>query len=93
MLLFLAWLSGNKWLKWLTQFFSVSGKNPMLAYAAGSLLLIPLLQLSGLHSYWSGMNANAWIGFLKGLIFTITVCGITIFFTKKRMDMEIIMHH
>lgn len=57
----------------------------MMAYVSGSLLVLPLLQLTGIYDVWSAMNHNAGMGFLKGLIFTLIACGITIPFTKKGM--------
>jgi predicted acyltransferase len=67
------------------RFFLWCGKNPMMAYVTGGLLLGPVLKLTGLYDYWAAMNTNAWVGFLKGFLFTIIACGITIPFTKKGM--------
>lgn len=64
-------------------YLSLIGRNPMLAYVAGSLLLMPILQLTGLHSIFDNMNSGVWPGFLKGVIFTGIVSLITIFCTKK----------
>lgn len=74
-----------QWLKPVYGFFCKCGSNPMMAYVSGSLLVLPLLQLTGVYDVWSAMNSNAWLGFLKGLIFTLIACGITIPFTKKGM--------
>jgi predicted acyltransferase len=67
------------------RFFVLSGQNPMMAYVSGSLLLLPLMHLTGLIHYWDEMNSNFFWGFLKGLLFTLVACGITIPFTKKGM--------
>ncbi len=67
----------------LNNYLSLIGRNPMLAYVAGSLLLMPILQLTGLHSIFDNMNSGVWPGFLKGVIFTGIVSLITIFCTKK----------
>lgn len=67
------------------RFFLWCGKNPMMAYVTGGLLLGPVLKLIGLYDYWAAMNTNAWIGFLKGFLFTMIACGITIPFTQKGM--------
>jgi Domain of unknown function (DUF5009) len=53
------------------------GRNPLLAYVAGSLCLLPLLHLSGLHAAWAGLNTSATTALLKGLLFTAAVVGIT----------------
>ena len=67
------------------QFMALSGQNPMMAYVAGSLLLLPLMHLTGLISYWDKMNSSILLGVFKGLLFTVIACGITIPFTKKGM--------
>lgn len=67
------------------RFMVLSGQNPMMAYVSGSLLLLPLMHLTGVIHYWNGMNGSFFIGFLKGLLFTIVACGVTIPFTKKGM--------
>lgn len=66
-------------------FFRWCGKNSMMAYVSGSLFLLPVMQITGIYEAWSGMNDSAWIGFLKGLVFSVVACGITIPFTKKGM--------
>lgn len=65
-------------------YFSVQGQNPMVAYVAGSLLLLPLMTLSGVKPYWDAMHQNAWMGFAKGVVFTGVVSLITYLFVKKR---------
>jgi hypothetical protein len=54
-----------------------------VAYVAGSLLLTPLLHITGAISLFEQLNANAWLGFLKGILFTGIVSAITILFTKR----------
>lgn len=61
-----------------------NGKNPMVAYVAGNLLLLPLLRITELYSYWDGLRQNAFLGFLKGLLFTALVSLVTVFFVKRR---------
>ena len=67
------------------RFMVLTGQNPMMVYVSGSLLLLPLMHLTGIYSYWDGMNNSFLLGFLKGLLFTMAACGITIPFTKKGM--------
>ena len=71
------------WLKSINQFFTLVGQNPMMAYVVGALFLIPLMKITGLYPYWNSMNTNWFLGFMKGFIFTVIACGITIPFTKK----------
>ena len=70
---------------WLLAFNVINGRNPMVAYVAGSLLLMPLLHLTGAVKFFDAMNTNAWIGFLRGVLFTAIVSLVTIFFTKKKL--------
>ena len=63
-------------------FLAHNGKNPMIAYTAGNLLLIPILKITTLSTLLDAMNSNAFLGFAKGLIFTGIVAIITVFFTR-----------
>jgi hypothetical protein len=64
-------------------FLALTGKNPMVAYVAGNLLLLPVLNITGVKPYWEMLKQNVWMGTLKGLIFTGIVALITIFFVKR----------
>jgi predicted acyltransferase len=64
-------------------YLSLNGRNPMVAYVAGNLLLLPVLHITGLIKVFDGMNGNPWIGFLRGVLFTGIVSLITILFTKR----------
>jgi hypothetical protein len=55
-----------------------TGRNPLLAYVAGALVVLPLLQLTGLHSAWLALNTSAATALLKGVLFTGAVLGITL---------------
>jgi predicted acyltransferase len=68
--------------KKLINYLAANGKNPMLAYVAGSLLVLPLLALSGLAPFWDAMHQNAGMGLLKGLLFTAAVSAITLLFNR-----------
>lgn len=65
-----------------SRFLVMSGQNPMIAYVASSMLVMPLLNIFGLADYLSVFNSNPWLGFLKGLIITSIVALVTIFFTR-----------
>jgi predicted acyltransferase len=65
-------------------YLSLNGKNPMIAYVAGNLVLLPLLQLTQTKQYWDAMNQNFFMGLMKGLVFTGIVSLITIFFVKRK---------
>ena len=70
------------YLKGLTNFLANNGKNPMIAYTAGNLLLIPLLKLTTLSNYLDAMNTGPFVGTARGLIFTGIVALITVLFTR-----------
>ena len=84
MLIFFTVFAHQKYLSGLIQYLSINGKNPMVAYVAGSLLLLPLLSLTHTKIYWDSLHQNAWMGFLKGILFTSIVSLITVFFVKKK---------
>ncbi|RZK44180.1 MAG: DUF5009 domain-containing protein [Pedobacter sp.] len=63
-------------------FIAANGKNPMIAYTAGNLLLIPLLKMTSLSTVLDSMNSNALMGFTRGIIFTGIVAMVTVFFTR-----------
>jgi predicted acyltransferase len=65
-------------------FLAANGRNPMVAYVAGSLLLLPLLHLTGLIRSWEALSSGPGAGFLKGLLFTACVSAVTLLFTRKK---------
>lgn len=65
-------------------YLATNGKNPMVAYVAGSLLLTPLLKLTGTQSWLDMLNINAYTGFLKGVIYTGIISLITFGFTRQK---------
>ncbi|HEU4471126.1 MAG TPA: DUF5009 domain-containing protein [Flavisolibacter sp.] len=77
-------LSQTEWGTGINTYLSLNGRNPMVAYVAGSLLLTPVLHLTGAITLFNSMNGNAWSGFFKGLLFTAIVSAITVFFTKRK---------
>ncbi len=84
MLLVFEGLRGLRFISGAVSFLSIQGQNPMVAYVAGSLLLFPLMTITGIKPYWDAMNQNAWMGFSKGVIFTGLVALITYLFVKSR---------
>ncbi|MDF2189635.1 DUF5009 domain-containing protein [Paraflavitalea sp. CAU 1676] len=64
-------------------YLSLNGRNPMVAYVAGNLLLLPLLHLTGAISLYGGMQHAVATGFLSGILFTGIVSLITVWFTKR----------
>lgn len=62
-----------------------NGKNPMVAYTAGNLLLIPLLKLSGAEVYLESVAGLPAGGLIRGLIFTGIVSLITLYCTRAKL--------
>lgn len=67
----------------INSYLSLNGSNPMVAYIVGGLLLTPVLHVTGAIAIFESMNSNAWLGFLKGVLFTGIVSLITALFTKR----------
>jgi len=67
-----------------SKLFATIGKNPLLAYVLGALMITPLLGLTGLKTYWDGMNTNAFMGVMKGISFTSLVCLVTFTASKYK---------
>ncbi len=77
-------MAGRKYGAAPVRYLSLNGKNPMVAYVTGNLLLLPLMELTRIRPFWDAMTQNVWMGFLKGLVFTAAVSLITIGFTRKK---------
>ncbi|AOC97008.1 hypothetical protein BB050_03930 [Flavobacterium anhuiense] len=67
-----------------TKFLILTGQNPMIAYVATSLVIMPILTLFTITEYFDVFNENAFTGFLRGLLLTMLAVLITIFFSKKK---------
>jgi predicted acyltransferase len=70
--------------KRIISYLAINGRNPMVAYVAGNLLLLPLLKLTGAIDLFSAMEHNVWLGVLRGLLFTGIVSLITVFFVQRK---------
>lgn len=68
----------------IVNYLAQNGRNPMVAYVTGNLLLIPVLHLTGLITPFKAMGSNVWTGFLQGLLFTGVVSLITVFFVRRK---------
>lgn len=62
----------------------LAGQNPMIAYVAPQLLIMPLLNLTGLAEYLNLLNGNAWTGFLRGMIVTSLALWVAAFCAKRK---------
>jgi predicted acyltransferase len=70
--------------KRIISYLAINGRNPMVAYVAGNLLLLPLLKLTGAIDLFSAMEHDVWLGVLRGLLFTGIVSLITVFFVQRK---------
>jgi predicted acyltransferase len=77
-------MAKRNYLSFVSHYLSLNGKNPMVAYVAGNLVLLPLLQLTQTKTYWDAMNQNFFMGLMKGVLFTAVVSLITLFFVKRK---------
>lgn len=84
MLVLFVVLSKQKFANKFVKYFALNGQNPMVAYVAGNLIVLPILSITKLKPYWTAMQQNVLMGCLKGILFTAVVSLITIFFVKKK---------
>lgn len=76
-------MAAAPWTSGLVRLLAEQGRNPMLAYVADNLLILPLLQLLGLYSLWNGLTGNAWEGLFKGVVVTGAVMAISLMATRR----------
>jgi predicted acyltransferase len=63
----------------------LTGQNPMVAYVAPQLVILPLFHLTGLDHYLSLLTGgNPWLGLLHGVIITTLAILLTVAFTKLK---------
>ena len=61
------------------------GQNPMLAYVAGTFLVVPVLALVGLMPHINKLyEITPWFGLLKGLIITGGMIAVTVFTVRRK---------
>ncbi|HSK12169.1 MAG TPA: DUF5009 domain-containing protein [Phnomibacter sp.] len=68
----------------ISRYLATNGRNPMVAYVAGGLLLTPVLHLTRTQPFFDQMQGNAFTGFMKGFLFTAIVSMITYTFTRQK---------
>ena len=67
-----------------TSFLTLSGQNPMIAYVSADMLIYPLFNIVGVMTVFNATFAQGWWGFLQGIIITVLVTVVTMFFTKRK---------
>ena len=74
-------LKKDKWIR----LFVENGKNPMIAYVGFANFIWPILALTGLEKLILQWTASPWIGFIRGLVYTIVLAFLVRFFTRKNL--------
>ena len=75
------YFSNNKLFRYIIE----SGQNPMVAYVAGSFVVLPILVFTGLMPYINQLyEITPWLGIVKGLIITSGMMAITVFTVRKK---------
>ncbi len=62
-----------------------NGQNPMIAYIAGSNLVLPILSLTSIQVLLGVLSSSPWLGFVRGVFFTALVAIATSVFTRNRL--------
>jgi hypothetical protein len=74
------YFSNNKFFRYLIE----CGQNPMLAYVAGTFVVLPLLVFVGLMPLINKLDEiTPWFGLFKGIIITGGMVAITVFTVRK----------
>lgn len=68
------------------RYLAECGQNPMVAYVAGTFLVVPILAFSGLMPLLNGIHEHApWLGIIKGLVVTGLMMVVTILTVRKKL--------
>ena len=59
-----------------------NGKNPMIAYVGFANLIWPVLALTGLDHVMATLTPTPWLGFVRGVLYTLVLALIVQFLTK-----------
>lgn len=70
--------------RWVSAPLEYTGRNPLVAYVACSLLVIPLLQLTGLYPLLQQLEATPLTGLLKGVVLTAITMAVAAWCTQRK---------
>ena len=63
-----------------------NGQNPMIAYVGFANLLWPILNILNINSFINDLtSASPWLGFIKGVVYTLIIALLVQFFTRRRL--------
>lgn len=71
--------------KLLFQLFIDNGKNPMIGYVAFANLLWPILELTDLKSQFETLTTTPWLGFLRGVGYTLMIAVFVSLCTRLKL--------
>lgn len=83
-LLFFTIVCDHWHVKWISWPLEMTGRNPMVAYVAGSMVVIPLLQLLQLWQPLVNATSTPWLGFLRGVLLTAMTMAVAIICSKRK---------
>lgn len=63
----------------------LNGQNPMIAYVGFANFIWPILALTGLETIILQLTATPWLGFLRGLLYTLLLARLTGFLTRQKV--------
>jgi len=62
-----------------------NGQNPMIAYVGFANFIWPILALTGLEEIFLKMTPTPWLGFLRGVFYTLLLALMVSFFTRRKI--------
>lgn len=68
-----------------TNFLVKTGQNPMIAYVATSMLIMPILTITHITDFFDIFNQGPWMGFLRGALLTSLAVLVAMLFTKLKI--------
>lgn len=83
-LLFFTIVCDHWHVRWVSLPLELTGKNPMVAYVAGSMVVIPVLSLLHLWQPFVAATSTPWLGFARGLLLTAMTVGVAILCSRKK---------
>lgn len=71
-------------IKWVSSPLELTGRNPMIAYVAGAIVVDPILTILNAWDPIVALTPTPWLGFLRGVVLTALTMSIAIACTKLK---------
>jgi hypothetical protein len=71
--------------RWKMGLFVDNGQNPMIGYVANGMLLLPLMDLTGVKAWLEAITASPALGLMRAVILTVLIAFVVRFFTRRRL--------